>query len=348
MTTMRTKLWVCLALIVFAGILSVAAWKRPSTISTLRMKIEGSPLRADGRSAARIKVTSLDGREVTPRGLSVGVLSGKNRAQIEQRGSEFWLRAGVLPGRIELEARAPGYSAAQAQAELALVTADFDADGLPDVLVLDLPDQQAFRAWFTFLAEAPAFLLPERQSVEINDCGALLRFAYREALRQHNGEWARRLSLPALPNSPSVQKYRYPYTLLGANLFRVREGRFHPEDLADGSFAQFADAKTLQRLNSTFVSRDIQRAEPGDLLFYRQLEQDLPFHAMVVLGASHFSAEPGPWVVYHTGPRGESKGEMRRVHLAELLQHPEPRWRPVPGNRNFLGVYRWNILGGME
>jgi uncharacterized protein YfaT (DUF1175 family) len=35
---------------------------------------------------------------------------------------------------------------------------------------------------------------------------------------------------------------------------------------------------------------------------------------------------------------------MRRVTLAELLNHPSPRWRPVTGNSNFLGVYRWNIL----
>jgi uncharacterized protein YfaT (DUF1175 family) len=41
---------------------------------------------------------------------------------------------------------------------------------------------------------------------------------------------------------------------------------------------------------------------------------------------------------------GKKPGEMRRVRLEELLQHPSPRWRPVEGNRNFLGVYRWNIL----
>src|SRR5690349_21968790 len=26
--------------------------------------------------------------------------------------------------------------------------------------------------------------------------------------------------------------------------------------------------------------------------------------------------------------------------------HPSPRWRPVAGNPNFLGVYRWNVLRG--
>jgi uncharacterized protein YfaT (DUF1175 family) len=54
--------------------------------------------------------------------------------------------------------------------------------------------------------------------------------------------------------------------------------------------------------------------------------------------------------VYDTGPidhtpKGKT-GELRRVLLAELIDHPQPQWRPVPGNPNFLGVYRWNILRG--
>jgi len=51
-------------------------------------------------------------------------------------------------------------------------------------------------------------------------------------------------------------------------------------------------------------------------------------------------------VVYHTGPIGDAPGEMRRLAISELLQHPSPRWRPVAGNSNFLGVFRWNILRG--
>jgi hypothetical protein len=64
---------------------------------------------------------------------------------------------------------------------------------------------------------------------------------------------------------------------------------------------------------------------------------------MIFVGHSSFG--PGDdWVVYHTGPDGKWPGEIRRVALQSLLNHPDPRWRPVPGNRNFLGVYRWNIL----
>jgi hypothetical protein len=51
-------------------------------------------------------------------------------------------------------------------------------------------------------------------------------------------------------------------------------------------------------------------------------------------------------VVYHTGPDRGSLGEIRRVTMAELLDHPDARWRPINSNPNFLGVYRWNILRG--
>jgi uncharacterized protein len=54
-------------------------------------------------------------------------------------------------------------------------------------------------------------------------------------------------------------------------------------------------------------------------------------------------------VVYYTGPIRRSsgkqgKGEMRRLLVSDLLYHPDARWRPLPENTNFLGVYRWNIL----
>jgi len=100
----------------------------------------------------------------------------------------------------------------------------------------------------------------------------------------------------------------------------------------------------LLRHNCHFRGRDVRRAAPGDLLFYRQLEQDLLFHVMIYLGGSHFESGPGAWVIYHTGPLGDAPGEIRRPALEELRRHPLPRWRPLEGNVNFLGVYRWNIL----
>ncbi|MBI1896133.1 MAG: DUF1175 family protein, partial [Acidobacteria bacterium] len=133
---------------------------------------------------------------------------------------------------------------------------------------------------------------------------------------------------------------------LGAGLFRVASGPFVPRDLTGGAFAEFADARTLLLRNTHPVSRDPGLASPGDLLFFRQLAQNQPFHVMIYLGASQFDDGREAFVVYHTGRIGRAPGEIRRPALAELLRHPLPRWRPHPGNSNFLGVFRWNILRG--
>ena len=58
---------------------------------------------------------------------------------------------------------------------------------------------------------------------------------------------------------------------------------------------------------------------------------------MIVTGAGS-QAE----VVYDTGPDHGPPGELRRVLFAELLDHPQPQWRPVPGNPNFLGFTAGN------
>jgi uncharacterized protein YfaT (DUF1175 family) len=222
---------------------------------------------------------------------------------------------------------------------------DSYADGTPDFLRLHTAqDRQAFRAWFTSIAEGQADR--PKLPAEIDDCAALLRFAYREALHAHDETWL--ISHPMETPLPSIRQYVYPQTPLGANLFRVRPGPFSPEDLGNGSFAQFADARTLIERNTYLVGRDLRQARPGDLIFYRQLDQNSPydvpgatphhspFHSMIFCGESG--------VVYHTGPIHQGKGEMRRLLLSDLLHHPDTRWRPLPENANFLGVYRWNIL----
>jgi uncharacterized protein len=231
------------------------------------------------------------------------------------------------------------------------------SDGTPNFLRLDSPsDQDAFRRRFVLIAEYQA-LRPENEVPnEINDCAALLRYSYRNALRGRDDTWEIENRIKPPSALPSVEKYRYPATPLGAHLFRVRPGRFLPTDIKDGSFAEFADAKILKNLNAHFISKDIRVAQPGDLLFYRQLEQGASFHSMIFIGPGEWAPEgiastkkvgPGnanQFVVYHTGPDGKYPGEMRRMRLRDLLNHPSPKWRPVPGNENFLGVYRWNIL----
>ena len=217
-------------------------------------------------------------------------------------------------------------------------------DGTPDFLRLTDPaDQASFRRWFALIADYQAIRPKAEVPGEITDCASLLRYAYREALKRHNEAWFQITGIEVVALPGEIRAWHYPDSPLGANLFRVRPGGFETADLTNGAFAQFADAKTLVELNATFISRDVEKALPGDLLFYRQFGQSSPWHSMIMTEAG-----PQARVVYHTGPDHGSPGELRRVLLSELIDHPQPQWRPVAQNPNFLGVYRWNILRGNQ
>jgi uncharacterized protein YfaT (DUF1175 family) len=306
--------------------------------------MEPAQLVADGYDTATL--TILLPSTVPPR-VAIEPAHAASVADIAPRGHGWQarIRAGVTPAQITVRIEIPGSPAARAYLATALDLSDTAADGTPDFLRLDdVDDARAFRRWFTFLAETQYFQPAARRPAEIVDCAALVRYAYREALRAHDGNWATEAHLLLAPGIPSVAKYQYPFTPLGAGLFRVKPGSFLPADLAAGAFAQFADAKTLQLRNTHFVTRDAGRAEPGDLLFYRQSSEHMPFHGMIYLGESQIDRRAGPYLVYHTGPDSDSPGEVRRPTLDELRHFPDPAWRPLPDNPRFLGVFRWNIL----
>lgn len=255
------------------------------------------------------------------------------------------LAAGADPLRQRLPGRLRPMHAQAARDRTLSVSLDWSdrfGDGTPDfVRLTDPADQAAFRRWFTLIAEYQAAQPQSQTPVEITDCASLLRYSYREALKRHDESWFETTGIEVDAPPGEIRAWSYPHSPLGTALFRVKPGPFQPADLTGGAFAQFADAKTLVERNAYFVSRDVRAAEPGDLLFYRQFGQSSPWHSMIVtrVGAA---AE----VVYDTGPDHGRPGEIRRVLLSELLDHPQPQWRPTPGNPNFLGVYRWNILRG--
>ena len=330
---MKRALVLVLVLLAVAG---AFAWRRAA-----RQRVVVSPreltLPADGalHRAVELRLSKggrIDADAIVAAGIAARVLpEGGNTAAVE-------IQSPVNPGTQRLMLH---YRDASVQVLLHFVpdAGDRFGDGTPDFLRLHTAaDRTAFRAWFTALADTTAALPPGRLPREIDDCAALLRWCYRNALHAHDEAWQTTMPMDALPPLASVAQYAYPLTPLGANLFRVHSGAYAAEDAANGAFAQFADAKTLWQRNTFFVTRDVRAARPGDLLFYRQLEQNSPFHSMILTGAGH------DWAVYHTGPIGEGPGEVRRVALDDLLRHPDIRWRPLVENSNFLGVYRWNIL----
>jgi hypothetical protein len=110
------------------------------------------------------------------------------------------IRAGVLPAQIRVRVEFPNSTPATFQLATSLTAADTFEDGTPDFLRLDDDrDRMAFRRWFTFLAETQYFQAPGARPAEIDDCAALIRYAYRETFRAHDVGWAEAARVPVVP-----------------------------------------------------------------------------------------------------------------------------------------------------
>ena len=192
-------------------------------------------------------------------------------------------------------------------------------------------DRAAFLQWFVLIADAQF----EQPAPEVTDCAALVRYAYREALRPHTPEWARRTGLSFVPRFADVGSGPAPGPQ-GWPLFRTAAG-------TDPRYAEFADARTLVTLNSRPRRAGRRRRASRRPALLPPPGAAQPDHVMVVVGRSAF--DPGDdWVVYHTGPDGAWPGEVRKVPLAVLQRHPSPTWRPVAANAAFVGVFRLALL----
>ncbi len=196
------------------------------------------------------------------------------------------------------------------------------------VRLADESDRSAFRAWFLVLADAQFY----RPTDDVADCAGLVRHAARAALRPHSPDWLRRFLLPGMPVYPEVRSRPRP---AGDSLplFRV-----------EGGYAEFADARTIVRYNARALGRRVSAVRPGDLLYFHPDSAVAPDHHMIYIGLSVFDRTADDWVVYHTGPDGARRGEIRKVRLRDLLRHPAPRWRPDFSNPAFVGVFRLAFL----
>jgi uncharacterized protein YfaT (DUF1175 family) len=224
---------------------------------------------------------------------------------------------------------------------------DSDNDGIPDTAELrTFQNRDNFRRWFTAISEIQFYQLSDQWNAEQRDCAGLVRFAIREALRKHDRIWFQKMGPGYETVAPDVAGFDLDQNPLGEKIFRTDFGSFHESDLRNGRFSEFADGRSLKNFNSVFVSRDRREAQPGDLLFfYQPWVQKYPYHVMIVLGSPHVAPNGAQdWVVYHTGSSPIDKGTVKKVQLSVLDRHPDPRWRPVESNKNFLGFYRLKIL----
>ena len=119
--------------------------------------------------------------------------------------------------------------------------------------------------------------------------------------------------------------------MLGENIFRTRAG----EASDPGCFGSFADAETLARFNTKFISRSLSDARKGDILFFRiEAKGRVQFHSMIVAD----SCGEGAMLIYHTG----KDDVIKRVDAGYL--RGSGAFDPDPRNERFLGIFRFSIL----
>lgn len=162
----------------------------------------------------------------------------------------------------------------------------------------------AFRRWFSFLAESRYYA--RKTAAEVPDGEALVRWAWRNALVEHDAAWQRRVELPVYPAMRAVR----------------------------ASAGVVGDLPPRQ-----FISRDLADLQPGDLLMYGRA--GTAANVMVFVGASQIVPSAGTWVVYLAGPPRDGLAlRVHRLRLENLVSDPYPGWRPVAENREFLGIWR--------
>ena len=301
---------------------------------------------ANGTSSARLiwSVENVFGRpvpfypaptrvELEPDGSLVRVVGECSRSGGPAR-LELFLRAGDRPGNLRVSLY-DGDEVKTFDLRLLQTEGDRDSDGIPDRAELsDRADREAFRRWFTAIAEAQ-FYAPDGRWAEVHrDCAGLIRFAYKEALRKHDQEWLKGVGYLHRPVQRDVRRYNYPgVPVLGERVFRARPGTYRPGDDIDKDFSAAASARVLWEHNTVFLGKELQSARPGDLLFFRDPEHhSSPMHSMILLDGR---------LVYHNG-----ENDVRLVTVAELNSHRDDRWHVRRDNPHFLGFYRWKILEG--
>ena len=328
---------------VVAVVLFVASVFVP--VSTTARLVPGA-IPANGTSSARLiwTVENIFGRPVPFYPADTRVELGPDDSLVRVVGAssrsggpaelELFLRAGDRPGQLQVRLH-DGEDVLTFDLRLLEAGGDRDADGIPDRAELsDRKDREAFRKWFTAIAEAQ-FYAPDRRWAEVHrDCAGLIRFAYKEALRKHDRQWLSGIEYLHRPAQGDVRRYNYPEVpVLGERVFRAKPGAYRPGDDIQNDFSPAASARVLWEHNTVLVGREIEDARPGDLLFFRDPERHTwPMHSMILLDGR---------LVYHTGDE-----EVRLVTLAEINSHRDDRWHVRRDNPHFLGFYRWKILEG--
>jgi hypothetical protein len=186
--------------------------------------------------------------------------------------------------------------------------------------MLDRNQSRTFRAWLTRIVRAQLDQGPTPRW-QHRDCAGLVRFAVAEALRGHDTKWKQAMGLAGSILPPEIELSAAQRTALRNNW-----------RLADGRSSAYAGALELVQENTRLLSRQWQQAQPADLFFFDQGDDQ---HLMVWMGR---------YLAYHTGSAQPGDNGLRAVDIKDLLAWKDTRWQPVLHNPNFAGIYRFSFL----
>lgn len=204
-------------------------------------------------------------------------------------------------------------------ASLAPAAAALTGAGDPAPAQLTPAQSRRFRAWLTAIVAAQLEAGPSPRW-QHRDCAGLVRYAVREALREHQGDWRRASGLAGRRLPPELD------LAPGQRAALAEWSNF------DGRRLAFVSALALVQNNCRFLGKELGRAEPGDLLFFDQGDEQ---HLMVWMGG---------YIAYHTGTTTPSDHGLRAVPPRRLMQWEDTRWRPLAENSNYIGVFRLAFL----
>lgn len=185
---------------------------------------------------------------------------------------------------------------------------------------LSQEQSRAFQAWMLRIVSAQLEQGPTPRW-QHRDCAGLVRFAVNEALNTHDARWLR-------ANGIATDR-RLPPEL---DLSREQAALRNRWVQTGGQVGHFVTALALVQNNSRFVAREVSQAQPGDLLFFDQGDEQ---HLMVWMGAR---------IAYHTGTVTPDDNGLRAVDIKQLMTWKDTRWQPVASNPNFAGIFRLSFL----
>ncbi len=266
------------------------------------------------------------------------------KCQIIDNTVSIGIRAALVPGTTPIGLLLDK----QPMAECTLTTqpdwTDTDHDGFPNVTELtSAQDKRHFIDSFVAIADAQFYQLSDAWHEDQRDCAGLIRFAYREALKQHSDDWHTAVGWLHAQPAPDVEKFSYPnIPLIGTRLFRMNNLSVADHDV-DSLFSAFVEAKYLLNYNCVSVGKNRTAAQTGDLVFFFHFnDPTMPYHSMIFIKDPTDAKQD--YFIYHTGPSEEETGEVRKLRREIFNHHPDERWRPEPNNPFFLGYYRWKII----